>query len=184
MPTDLATPGLNSLDRARRLADLWAERNLYCPNCALFTLKRVHGRVGEFRCSDCQYEFQMKARPARFGKSIDAGKFDAVTRALRDGRRAGYFLLRYEAKSWTIRDLLLVSAFAIPASAIAKRAAGCHIVLDRIPSEGRIALVTTIKSASPGGTECIMISRPEGVREKFRRLKPRPPRKPSRSPKP
>jgi hypothetical protein len=34
-------------------------------------------------------------------------------------------------------------------------------------------MITTIRSASPGGTECIMISRPEEVREKFRRLKPR-----------
>lgn len=179
MPSDLATAGLNPLDRARGIADLWAERNLYCPNCASFTLKRVRGRIGDFRCSDCQYDFQIKARPARFGKSIDAGRFDAVTRVLRDGRQAGYFLLRYEARSWTVRDLLLVPASAIPAAAIAKRAARCHILLDQIPPEARIALVTTIRSASPGGTECIMISRPEDVREKFRRLKPRLPRKPA-----
>jgi DNA-directed RNA polymerase subunit RPC12/RpoP len=173
MPAELATAGLNHLDRSRVLADFWGEHNLYCPNCVSPTLKRANGPAGDFRCPDCQSRFLVKGQPTPFGKSIAAGDFDAVTRAMRNGKTSGYFFLHYDPGSWSVRDLLLVPLFAIPASAIARRAGRCHFLLDHIPAEARIALVTTIRSASPGGTECIMISRSEEVREKFRRLMPR-----------
>jgi len=107
------------------------------------------------------------------GDSIAAGEYDAVMRAMRSGKVFGYFYLHYEPGTWTVRDLVLVPLFAVPEMAIAKRATRCHFLVERIPAEGRIAIVTTIKSGSAGGTECIMISRPGDVREKFRRLKPK-----------
>lgn len=173
MPTELAIAGLNHSDRARVFADYWGEHNLYCPNCSSPTLKRANSRTGEFSCPDCQSHFQIKGQPVPFGKSVPAGAFDAVGRALRNRRQSGYFFLHYDASTWTIRDLLLVPIFAIPASAITRRASHCHFLLERIPAAAQISLITTIKSASPGETECIMISRPEEVREKFRRLRPR-----------
>ena len=173
MPTELAVAGLSQLDRGRALADFWGEHNLYCPNCSSPSLKRANSQAADFCCPDCQCRFQVKGQQTPFGNSIAAGEFDTVSRALRHGRPAGYFFLHYDARSWTIRDLLLVPLFAVPAPAVARRAARCQFLLEKIPAEARIAMVTTIKSASPGGTECIMISRPEEVREKFRRLKPR-----------
>lgn len=172
MPTELAVAGLNHLDRARALADFWGEHNLYCPNCSSPTLKRANSQAGDFSCPDCECRYQVKGQPTPFGKSIAAGDFGAITRAVRNGKASGYFFLHYDARSWTIRDLLLVPLFAISAPAIARHADRGHFVLEKIPSEARIAIVTTIKSDSPGGTECIMISRPEEVREKFRRVKP------------
>ena len=93
---------------------------------------------------------------------------------MRNGKASGYFFLHYEPGTWTVRNLLLVPLFAVPESAIARRATRCHFFLERIPAEARIPIVTTIRSDSAGGTECIMISRPGDVREKFRRLKPKP----------
>jgi hypothetical protein len=172
MPAELAA-GLNHLERAIALADFWGEHNLYCPNCPSATLKRTDSQTGGFCCPDCECRFQVKGQSTPFGKSVAAGEFDAVTRALRNGRVSGYFFVHYDTSTWTVRDLLLMPLFAIPAPAILRRAAHSHFLLDHIPAEGRIAMITTIRSASPGGTECIMISRPEEVREKFRRLKPR-----------
>jgi hypothetical protein len=173
MPTELAVTGLNPAERARVLADFWGEHNLYCPNCSSPTLKRAESETGSFSCPDCEHNFQVKGQPIPFGQSIAAGDFDAVTRTLRNGKASGYFFLHYDARSWTVRDLLLVPLFSVPAPAITRRAGRCHFVLEHIPAEGRIAMITTIRSESPGGTECIMISRAEEVREKFRRLKPR-----------
>jgi DNA-directed RNA polymerase subunit RPC12/RpoP len=173
MPTELAIAGVDNLDRARVLADFWAEHNLYCPNCSSEKLTRADSPAGEFSCPDCRSRFQIKGQPTRFGKSVVGGEFDSVTRAMGNGKTSGYFFLHYDARSWTVRDLLLVPRLAIPDAAIARRAASCHFVLDRIPAEARIAMIITIKSDSPGGTECIMISRAEEVREKFRRLGPR-----------
>jgi hypothetical protein len=173
MPTELAVAGLNHSDRARALADFWGEHNLYCPNCSSPTLKRADSQSGSFSCPGCECRFQVKGQSTTFGKSIVAGEFDAVTRALRSGRLSGYFFLHYHTGTWTVRDLILVPVFAIPAPGIVRRADRCQFVLDEIPTEARIAMITTIRSSSPGGTECIMISRPEEVRERFQRLKPR-----------
>lgn len=173
MPAELAVAGLSHLERARVFADFWGEHNLYCPNCSSPALKRASSQPGDFCCPDCQCHFQVKGQSIPFRKSISAGEFDSVRRALRNGKASGYFFLHYDARTWTIRDLLLVPLFAVPAPAIVRRADRCHFLLEEIPAEARIPLVTTIRSSSPGGTECIMISRPEEVREKFRRLKPR-----------
>ena len=149
------------------------------PN-TIFIVRIVHRKNlaartvrGELSCPDCRSQFQFKGQSTRFSKSIAGGEFDSVTRAMGNGKTSGYFFLHYDARTWTVRDLLLLPGFAIPDSAIARRAARCHFLLDRIPAEARISMIVTIKSASPGGTECIMISRAEDVREKFHRLKPR-----------
>lgn len=173
MTTDLALAGLNYQDRARALADSWAGHNLYCPNCSSHQLKGASGRSGEFFCPECHSRFQFKGQPAAIGKSVAAGAHDAVTRAIRNGTVAGFFFMHYDPAAGSVRDLLLVPVSGVPPGAIARRATQCHFLLDRIPAEARMAIVTTIRSSSPGGTECIMISRAEEVREKFRRLKPR-----------
>src|SRR5215469_6849320 len=169
MPTELAVAGLSRLERGRALADFWGEHNLYCPNCSSPALKRTSSQTGSFACPHCESRFQVKGQSIPFGKSIAVGEFKAVTRALRSRRLSGYFFLHYDASTWTVRDLLLVPILGIPAPAIARRVAGCHFVLEHLPPEARIAMIVTIRSDSPGGTECIMISRPEEVREKCRR---------------
>jgi ribosomal protein L37AE/L43A len=172
MPAEFAVAGLSHLDRARVFADYWGEHNLYCPKCSSPTLKRANSHPGAFSCPDCQCHFRIKGQSVPFRKSIIAGEFDAVTRALRNGKTSGYFFLHYDARTWTIRDLLLVPLFAVPATAIVKRTTRCHFLMEEIPAEARIAMITTIRSASAGDTECIMISRAEEVREKFRRATP------------
>lgn len=174
MPAELAAAALNHSDRVRFVIDSWGEHNLYCPNCSSPKLKLSHGEAGDFSCPACQSRFHLKGQQTSIGGSIAAGEFDAVARAVGNGKTTGYFFLHYEPGTWTVRDLLLVPLFAVPQMAIARRSTHCYFQLERIPAEARIAVVTTIKSDSAGGTECIMISRPGDVREKFRRLKPRP----------
>jgi Dam-replacing family len=169
----LAPATLNHSDRARFVTDSWGEHNLFCPNCSSSKLKLSSDRAGNFSCPDCQSRFHLKGQHSSIGDSISAGDYDAVTRAMGNGKASGYFFLHYEPGTWTVRDLLLVPLFAVPQAALARRATRCHFLLERIPPEARIAIVTTIRSDSPGGTECIMISRPGDVREKFRRLKPK-----------
>lgn len=49
---------------------------------------------------------------------------------------------------------------------------GCNFALNRIPADARIPVVITIKPAHKTDTEAVMVSKPEEVREKFRRIKP------------
>lgn len=172
MPIELAVAALNHSDRARFVIDSWGEHNLYCPNCSSPKLK-LSSSAGNFSCPDCQSRFHLQGLQSAMGESIAAGEYEAVARAMGKAKAPGYFFLHYDPDTWTVRNLLLVPLFAVPQMAVARRATRCHLLLERIPADARIAIVTTIRSDSPGGTECIMISRPEDVREKFRRLRSR-----------
>ena len=106
-----------------------------------------------------------------------------MMRAIRNDSAPSYYFMHYDVATWTIRNLLLIPHFAFPPSAIIKRPplaatarragwVGCNFALNRIPADARIPIVTTIKpSPNAGGTECIMVTSPEHVREKFRQVK-------------
>ena len=98
---------------------------------------------------------------------------------------------------WLVRNLLVVPSFAFPPSAIikcpplsrtARRAGwvGCNFDLSRVPAEARIEIISTCRrrghesltekasqrllASSP--TSQTVITPPEEVREKFRKIKP------------
>jgi type II restriction enzyme len=81
---------------------------------------------------------------------VDAG-YEAMIRAIRSDNAPNLALLQY-SPSWSVVNLLVVPNFFFtetaierrnPLSTSARRAnwVGCNILLDRIPSDGRIAVV-------------------------------------------
>ena len=162
--------------QARGAVESWSEENLYCANCSSPRLKRLapNTQPNDFACPNCYFRFQLKGQKSRLGNSLSAGAHETLMKAVQRDEAPSYYFLHYDAATWAVLNLLLVPHFAIPPSAIVKRpgAAGCRFALDRIPTDARIPIITTIKSSGQGDTECVMISRPEEVREKFRRLKP------------
>jgi hypothetical protein len=178
---NLSMTGASGIDfksgtqRARALIESWGEHNLYCPNCASPRLKRQDDPDGGLGCPRCGSRFRLKGQKARIGHSVTDGPYTALMRAIRRGDAPGFFVLHYDAVSWTVRDLLLVPGAVLAPAAIMRGpdGVGCRIMLDSLPPAARIPLVTTIKSSGAGDTECIMISRPEEVREKFRQFKTR-----------
>jgi type II restriction enzyme len=160
----------------RGVAETWGEHNLYCPNCPSPRLTRPaqNSAPGDFSCPDCGFQFQLKGQKMRFSSDIADGIYATTLRAVKNNDAPAFFFVHYDLPTWTVRDVLLVPGFAIPPSAITKRKSGasCNITLSRIPLDARIPIVTTIKASRSGDTECIMISRMEEVRAKFKRLTP------------
>src|ERR1700739_128148 len=102
MPAELpAAAALHHSDRARFVIDSWGEQNLYCPNCSSTKLNLSRNHAGDFSCPDCQSRFHLKGQQSSIGDSIAAGEYDAVTRAMRNGKAPGYFFLHYEPGTWT-----------------------------------------------------------------------------------
>ena len=174
--------------RARVITESWGEHNLYCPNCTSPILCGRDDAEGGLDCPRCGSTFRLIAQKTRPGHSIANGPYPALLRAIRRGEAPGYFCLHYEIVpplggekvrnivdgTWVVHNLLLVPGNALTPEAIQKGpdGAGCRILLDVLPPEARIPMVTTIKSpSSEGDTECIMISRPEEVREKFKQFR-------------
>jgi uncharacterized C2H2 Zn-finger protein len=173
--------------RARVVTESWGEHNLYCPNCTSPILVARDDVESGFECPRCGSGYRLKCQKTRIGHSFTDGPYTTLTRAIRRGDAPGYFVLHYEIVpplggenvrqivdgAWVVRNLVLVPGAALATEAIVKGpdGVGCRIVLDSLPAAARIPIITTIKSSSAGDTECIMISRPEEVREKFRQFK-------------
>jgi type II restriction enzyme len=184
MSGELGADYKSGSQRARVVTESWGEHNLYCPNCSSPKLGRLshNTQASDFSCPQCKFWFQLKGQKSRIGNSITDGAYASMMRAIQRDEAPSYYFMHYDAATWTVRNLLLVPHFAFPPSAIVKRPplsstarragwVGCNFALDRIPVDARIPIVTTIKSSVDGGTECLMISRPEEVREKFKQIK-------------
>jgi type II restriction enzyme len=183
-----------------RLAHNTQASDFSCPRCKFrFQLKGQKTRLGS-SITDGAYDSMMRATqrneaPSYYFLHYEILGRDAALRRpdlpLPAGEGAGVResaseenpLPFHRESHWVVRNLLLIPHFAFPPSAIIKRPplsakaqragwVGCNFALDRIPSDARIPIVTTIKPRRDGDTECVMISPPEEVRAKFKRIKP------------
>jgi type II restriction enzyme len=83
-----------------------------------------------------------------------------MVRAIRENRTPNLFALEYALSDWAVVNLILIPSFAFPLSAVEKRKplaaharragwVGCNILLDAIPADARIAIVSGGKFVSP-----------------------------------
>ena len=76
-----------------------------------------------------------------------------MVKAIREDRTPNLFALHYDLADWRVENVILIPHFAFPLSAIEKRKplaptasragwVGCNILLDAIPADARIPVVT------------------------------------------
>ncbi len=169
-------PGVNYRSNsqiARVVTENWFAGQMYCPACSSNSLTAAPNNCPgiDFRCPMCSLGYQLKSRKTALkNRVVDAG-YEAMIRAIRSEQVPNLFLLQYTS-SWSVVNLLLVPSFFFTESAIerrkplspaAKRAnwVGCNILLDNIPVDGRIAVVSSGVAASPAH-----------VRKEYERIRP------------
>jgi type II restriction enzyme len=174
MPLHLALDYKSPSQQARVVTEAWGRDNLYCPNCPSPILNSAPNNTQAFDyvCPSCGLSFQLKSKSSPIGSRIlDAG-FEAMMKAIREDRTPNLYALHYNRSSWQVQNLILVPHFAFAASAIearkplslgARRAGwvGCFIVLENLPPDARIHLISNGMPASS-----------DQVRKSFRRLRP------------
>lgn len=157
---------------ARVLSEDWCGRELYCAACDSGRLlsSRVNTPAVDFVCPRCDQFFQLKSlKKWNQRKIVDAG-YESMVRAIRSDRVPNLLILQYSA-DWLVKNLLLIPSAFFSETAIEKRTPlrsrarragwiGCNILLDRIPEDGKIAMV------SDG---CAVAE--EWVREEFSRVR-------------
>ena len=174
LPIEKAEGYKSASQKARVMTESWILANMYCPACASNRLTDTANNTEavDFICSRCDCGFQLKAKSGAIGRKIVDAGYDAMMRAIAANRLPHFLLLSYNNRYSTVNDLLLVPNFCLGASAIearkplsatARRAGwvGCNIVLDFVPPEGRIPVI------SSGN----IVSRAT-VRNHFRQVKP------------
>lgn len=158
---------------ARVVTERWAALNLYCPACnsSRVAQESPNTRAIDFKCPRCAQSFQLKgSRNWSETKVVDAG-YEAMLAAIRSDTRPSLFLLHY-TPTWRVHNLLLIPRFFLteaviqkrkPLSEHARRAGwiGCSILLNEIPPDGRLWLVSN-------GVE----TRISDVRKQFHQIQP------------
>ena len=158
-------PGLkyrSNAQIARVVTENWCARQMYCPACSSNALTAAPNNYPgvDFHVPEVHVGIstqEPRSQPLK-NRVVDAG-YDAMIRAIRSERVPNLFLLRYSS-AWSVIDLLLVPSFFFTESAIEKRRplsanarragwVGCNILLDNIPVDGRIAVVSGGVAASP-----------------------------------
>lgn len=150
----LADLYISRSQKIRVLSEHWAEIQLFCPNCGRHSFRRhVSGRpVADFFCPDCREEYELKSQKNRFSKKVANGAYATMMERLNANDNPNLFLLRYDLRQLTVKDLFVVPKQFFtpeiieerkPLASTARRAGwiGCNILLQNIPPSGRIALV-------------------------------------------
>jgi type II restriction enzyme len=145
---------ISGLQRARVLTEHWVAGQVYCPNCGNFEIVRYgnNNPVGDFFCSVCKEEYELKSQQARFGAKVVDGAYRAMVQRLGGSTNPNLFLLNYDVKSLSVTNLLIIPKHFFTAEIIeerkplpptARRAGwvGCRILLQGIPQAGRIAMI-------------------------------------------
>lgn len=139
---------------ARVLSEHWCSRELYCPACDSNRISpsRANTPALDFTCPKCEQGFQLKSsRVWNPAKIVDAG-YDSMIRAIRSDKAPHLLLLQY-TREWSVRNVLLVPKMFFSESVIEKRKplsptarragwVGCNILLNGIPEDGKIAIVS------------------------------------------
>src|SRR2546426_1707331 len=156
MPVHLAEGYKSPSQRARVVTEAWVSENMYCPACDCDTLERLppNVKVADFQCDRCEEQSQLKSqsKPLR-GRVLDSA-YKPLLRAIDGGTVPSFLLMHYRGRMWRVADLLAVPAHFMTGSVIeerpplaptARRAGwvGCNILLDRLPDDGRIPVITS-----------------------------------------
>jgi type II restriction enzyme len=174
----LPTAGLDRFksasQRARVGTESWGAANFFCPACEsprLNVAPRNTVAVDYF-CPSCESPFQLKSQSKPLGSRIVDAAYSEMKHAILEDRTPNLFVLHYDLNTWAVRTILLVPHFAFALSALERRRplavtarragwVGCNILLDKIPLNARISVVSE-------GTP----HTPREVRTSYDRLRP------------
>ena len=146
---------------------------MYCPACDADGLDAAPNNSPgiDFTCPECSVAFQLKSRRHSLANRIVDAGYAAMIRAIKSDQVPNLFLLQY-SNTWSVSNMVVVPSFFVsesaierrkPLSAVARRAGwvGCNILLDGIPTDGRIPIVANG-----------MVSAPSEVRAAYQRARP------------
>jgi type II restriction enzyme len=139
--------------QVRVITEGWFQGFGYCLACMSDILEptRANTKARDFICPQCHAPYELKSSAKTLGTRVIAGEFSTMMARI-EAREAPTLMLLQYTPTWQIHNLVaLHSIFLTPAvvearrplSPTARRAGwqGCNLRVDRIPEDGRIAIV-------------------------------------------
>jgi type II restriction enzyme len=153
--------------QVRLITEHWFGIEGYCIACTSSALEtsRPNSIAKDFACSLCGQTYELKSSETLAKKRIVDGAYATMLDRIRSRDAPALILLQYlrspdQETKWLIRSLTAIHPVFLtdavvecrkPLSPSAKRAGwqGCNLRIDRIPPEGRIALVHNGEALDP-----------------------------------
>lgn len=130
------------------------QRNIYCPSCGNDELNRFSNNnpVADFLCVSCKSEYELKSKKNSFSLKIVDGAYKTMIERINANNNPHFFFLNYSLKGLQVLNFLVIPKHYFinniiekrnPLNITARRAGwiGCNILLQNIPSTGKIYLV-------------------------------------------
>lgn len=154
MNTALAASYVSASQKARIITESWVLNNLYCPRCGNHSVSHYENNrpVADFYCSNCQSQFELKSKSGKSFDVVTDGAYSSMISRITSLDNPDFFFLSYSKANWTVQNFFFVPKHFFtpdiieqrqPLSSTARRAGwiGCNILLNRIPSAGKIPII-------------------------------------------
>jgi type II restriction enzyme len=145
---------ISSSQIARVLTEDWVKSNMYCPSCGHDSLNSFanNSPVADFLCYSCSSEFELKSKKDSFSLKIIDGAYESMIRRINSENNPHFFFMNYSFQNLEAINFIVIPKHYFvdsiiekrrPLSDTARRArwVGCNILLQNIPSTGKIFLI-------------------------------------------
>lgn len=140
---------------ARVLTENWVAKNMYCPRCGNPHINHFENNrpVADFYCPLCNNEYELKSKNGCLGHKINDGAYSTMIERITSNNNPDFFFMSYSKENMKVRDVMIIPKHFFvpdiiekrkPLSPTAHRAGwvGCNILIDRIPKQGRISIIS------------------------------------------
>lgn len=151
----LATDYHSNSQIARVLTESWVSDNMFCPRCGHRHIRHFENNrpVADFFCPACRSEYELKSKDGHLGHKINDGAYETMIERITGNQNPDFFFMGYSKAEMKVRDFIFIPKHFFvpdiiekrkPLAETARRAGwqGCNILIDKIPEQGRIYIVS------------------------------------------
>ena len=154
MDPSLAVNYSSASQTARVITEYWVGNNMFCPRCGCLHIEHFENNkpVADFYCPSCKNQFELKSKGGVLQGKINDGAYSTMIERITSMNNPDFFFMSYNKQNWSVQDFFFVPKHFFtpeiiearkPLALTARRVGwvGCNILLNRIPSTGRVPII-------------------------------------------
>ena len=151
----LATDYHSKTQIARVLTESWVTENMFCPRCGNLSIEHFpnNSPVADFYCPICKNEYELKSKNGSLEHKVNDGAYETMISRITSNKNPDFFFMNYSKEQQCVKDFIIIPKHFFvpdiiekrkPLAETARRAGwiGCNILLDKIPTQGKINIIT------------------------------------------
>lgn len=139
----------NNSQKIRVMSEVWAEKNIFCPNCGSVISNYENNKpVADFYCKKCLEDFELKSKKGKIGKKVGAGAYSMMIKRINSLKKPNFFFMGY-FENYFVNDFFVIPKYFFVPEIIERRKAlsenakragwvGSNILFSKIPESGKI----------------------------------------------